>query len=268
MFNTNTKIEMSISCSHNLIPFSSSFMPKINLEYYKKGSNFAVNLQVQNAKKEGFDPKATFSIVHNKTMKDAFGCEVQVLSHSKSHHFNLIVVSLLTKYRLDSTDKKEIAKQFARAAVYRRETVYRLISSLCTSEGKSKKVNGIACQEYNISLVYKKQEIEVKLVDGKKIENVLWETDVERKVVVCVDVGRKKEFKFIGSLVQLLQNEIPELARLKKVLKDISGHLAHIGWPMKLEFNFKKHVNVTVHIKSIQVLSEYECPNSLFLVPR
>lgn len=100
MFDTNTRIAMSISSSHSLIPFSSSFLPKINLEYFKKGSSFAVNLQVQNAKKEGFDPKSTFSVVHNKTLKDSFGCEVQVLAHKQASNFSLIVgQSLLVRTR-------------------------------------------------------------------------------------------------------------------------------------------------------------------------
>ena len=90
-FESNTKIVVSISSSHNYIPFSSSFLPKINLEYYKKGQSFCLNLQVHNAKKEGFDPKSTFSIIHNKYCQEKFGCELQVLAHRPQNHFSLIV---------------------------------------------------------------------------------------------------------------------------------------------------------------------------------
>lgn len=90
-FASNTKISLAISSSHSYIPFSSSFLPKINLEYLKKGQNFSLNIQVQNAKKEGFDPKSTFSIVHNKSFGDQFGCDLQVLAHKPQTHFSLLV---------------------------------------------------------------------------------------------------------------------------------------------------------------------------------
>ncbi len=91
LFASNTKIVVNITSSHSLIPFSSSFLPKVNLEYFKKSQSFCLNLQVLNAKKEGFDPKSTFSIVHNKTFLEKYGCELQVLAHKPMNHFSLIV---------------------------------------------------------------------------------------------------------------------------------------------------------------------------------
>lgn len=126
----------------------------------------------------------------------------------------------------------------------------------------------MACQEHSISLVYKKQQVEVRSVGGQRKVKVLAEKDIDRKVVIWVDATRKQQFKFIGSLVKILQNEIPELSKLRRVLKDIGGHLADLGWPMKMEFNIRKFVYVTMNIKSIQVLSENNCPNSLFVVPK
>lgn len=87
-------------------------------------------------------------------------------------------------------------------------------------------------------------------------------------MIIWVDVSRKKDFKFIGSLTKILQNEIPELSKLRRVLKDISGHLSDIGWPLKMEFNIRKFVYVTMNIKSIQVLNDSSCPNTLFELPK
>ena len=126
----------------------------------------------------------------------------------------------------------------------------------------------MVCQEHTISLVYRKQLLEITHVKGIQKIKVISEKDIDRKVILWVDPSRKKEFKFIGSLIEILQNEVPELSKLRKVVKDISGHLQDLGWPMKMEFNIKKNVTVTMNIKSIQVLSGSGCPSSLFLVPR
>lgn len=91
---------------------------------------------------------------------------------------------------------------------------------------------------------------------------------MDRKVVIWVDATRKNEYKFIGSLIKILQNEVPELSKLRKLLKDISGHLVDLGWPMKMEFNVKKHVYITVNVKPMQILNDFNCPSSLFTVPK
>lgn len=117
-------------------------------------------------------------------------------------------------------------------------------------------------------MVYRKQLLEIKTHNGVAKAKVISEKDIDRKVVLWVDPARKKEFKFLGSLIAILQNEIPELSKLRKVVKDISGHLRDLGWPMKLEFNVRKNVYVTMNIKSIQVLSEINCPASMFMVPK
>lgn len=128
-------------------------------------------------------------------------------------------------------------------------------------------MNGVVCQEHTISLVYRKQLVEVKTANGTQKVTVVSEKDIDRKVVLWVDPTRKKEFRFIGSLIEILQNEVPEVAKLRKVIKDISSHLQDLGWPMKMEFNIKKNVFVTMNIKSIQVLPESSCPPSLFMIP-
>lgn len=258
---------MSISSSHCYIPFSSSFLPKVNLEYIKKDQNFCLNIQVQNAKKEGFDPKATFSLIHSKNFLDMYGCELQVLAHKPQQHFSLLVQSS-NQTKLDEADKTEIAKKFARAAVYRQETVYKLLKSHCASDTKKKKVNGLMCQEHTIALTYRKQQVEIKNINGLQKYKVISEKDIDRKVVLWVDPSKKKDFRFIGSLVDILQNEVPELSKLRKVVKDIRGHLQDLGWPMKLEFNIKKNVYVTMNVKNIQVLPDASVAPALFTIPK
>lgn len=127
-------------------------------------------------------------------------------------------------------------------------------------------MNDILCREHTINLIYKKQTIEIKSTNGCRSVKVLSEKDIDRKVVIWVDATRKKEFKFIGSLINILQNEISELSKLRTILKDISGHLSDLGWPIKLEFNIKRHVYVTMAIKSQQRLDD--CQASMFSVPR
>lgn len=152
--------------------------------------------------------------------------------------------------------------------MYRQETVYHLLKSHCASDTRLKKVNGVLCQEHVISMVYRKQLLEINTHGGVAKAKVISEKDIDRKVVLWVDPAKKKQYQFLGSLIAILQNEIPELSKLRKVVKDISGHLKDLGWPMKMEFNVRKNVYVTMNIKSIQVLSEMNCPSSLFMVPK
>lgn len=97
---------------------------------------------------------------------------------------------------------------------------------------------------------------------------VTQEKRIERKVVIWVDPKRKHELKFIGSLIEILQTEIPALANLRNLFKDISSHLLLLGWPIKLEFNVKTNIYVTMNIKNSVILPETECPPAHFTIPK
>ncbi len=69
-----------------------------------------------------------------------------------------------------------------------------------------------------------------------------------------VDPNRKSELKFIGSLIEILHDEMPVFNSLRRMLKDISLVLAETGWPVELEFFIKKNVSLNVKVKKSSAL--------------
>ncbi len=91
-FEDRTRIAVQFSSSHGLIPFSSNFLPKINMEFvFAKQLGFCANLKIENATKEGFDPKHSYSIVHGVDFKQKHGCDMVVISHKDRSFFDLFV---------------------------------------------------------------------------------------------------------------------------------------------------------------------------------
>ena len=67
-----------------------------------------------------------------------------------------------------------------------------------------------------------------------------------------IDPKRKSSFQFIITLIDILQNEIPKLMMFKQLFIDLHTDLFEIGFPIKLEFNVKKNIWVTMNVKSVE----------------
>lgn len=89
---------------------------------------------------------------------------------------------------------------------------------------------------------------------------------IERKVILWVDPKRKTLFKFITPLIDILQNEIPKLGMMRRLFDDLRDDLFKLGFPIKLEFNIKRNIWITMKIRSSDVVSSHDCPESLFRI--
>lgn len=73
---------------------------------------------------------------------------------------------------------------------------------------------------------------------------------MQRKVIIWVDPSKKSELRFIGSLIELLHDEMPVFESLRRMLKDISLALVETGWPVEMEFFVKKNISLSVKVKN------------------
>lgn len=65
------------------------------MDLFKLKQSLCVNMKIENAKKEGFDPNAIYSVVHSPDFYNTFGGDVMVVSHKDKSYFNLLVVWML-----------------------------------------------------------------------------------------------------------------------------------------------------------------------------
>lgn len=103
MLPRNAAISICMTTSHTFIPFSTSFLPKVTLNFYKSGQQFMVQTEIENAKSHGLDDRlAKIWMVYNPEYRARFGCEVQVLFPKLKVHTNLHVgrVSSSRNFRL------------------------------------------------------------------------------------------------------------------------------------------------------------------------
>ncbi len=93
------------------------------------------------------------------------------------------------------------------------------------------------------------------------------EKTIERKVIMFINPEKRTQYQFIGSLIDILQNEIPKLTLLKKLFEDLHSELYKIGFPVRLEFNVKKNVWIAMNIRGIQTIPLELFTSSVFQIP-
>lgn len=153
---------MTVTTSHKYIPFSTSFLPSMQLQVICLGDLISADLKVQNLKTKKWDLGNGCLFLHNPAFESKFGCSVQIVNSTAMTHSNLL-------QELEAKEIKDLAREVVRSSVYRVEKSYSLIRSDFTTVSKQKKVNGVKCTEHFLSFVYRSQDVESSLSsDGIK----------------------------------------------------------------------------------------------------
>ena len=225
-------------------------------------------LNSQNVQVHNWDWPGGTILIYNPRFESVYGCAVQALHCASKVHTNLL-------QHIDNASIRDLAREISRSSVYRVEKQCTLINSKAETTEKTKRIHGKKCIERLITFNYRIQEVEKALDNEGTSKNAVvltgnlqsyLERSQERVFKIWVDYTRQAELQCIGSLIEILVDEVPALVTYKSLYSDLSAHLAD-GWPVQVEFSPEKHVTVTVSLKPLKTLSEADCPDSLFEIP-
>jgi len=139
-----------------------------------------------------------------------------------------------------------VARKFAREAVFHVDTVYTLVSTKKSTNHRVKTINHTACQEHSIVMVYNKTLAQHSV--QQSTPQAITNKSIHRHFRYFTPVAKDHpKLQCIGSLIELLEMEVPGLVKWREMLGDIEKHWKEDGWPLRVEFDVKKNVWVTLN---------------------